>query len=128
MKAKQKRRETNRLVGFYPVPNSTSLDAGSRKHRDRNLIQTGDGPRYDVRRLLASAKHEAEALAWTTPFPSLFLPGLVEEKLIRAVAKAVKQDEVRRQTSRFWKESTDTSTPPRAAAKTGDDGTHPFNR
>jgi hypothetical protein len=44
--------------------------------------------------LLKSAVAEAEALAWSTPYPLLFLPGLVEEKVLKADRWTVRQKEI----------------------------------
>jgi hypothetical protein len=38
----------------------------------------------ELQRYLRLAANEAAALAWTTPFPLLFLPGLLEEKASEA--------------------------------------------
>jgi len=45
-------------------------------------------------RLVRQAVTEAEALAWATPYPLLFLPVLVEEKLTGAREWADRQQEV----------------------------------
>ena len=47
------------------------------------------------RRLLRLAAVEAEALAWLTPFPHLFLPVLLEEKLETAKRYLARQNQVR---------------------------------
>jgi hypothetical protein len=44
--------------------------------------------------MLNQAVAEAEALAWTTPYPLLFLPGLVEEKVLTADRWAGRQHEI----------------------------------
>ncbi len=44
--------------------------------------------------MLNQAVAEAEALAWTTPYPLLFLPGLVEEKVLTAGHWARRQREI----------------------------------
>jgi hypothetical protein len=44
--------------------------------------------------LLNGAVAEAEALAWSTPYPLLFLPGLVEEKILGAGRWASRQREI----------------------------------
>ena len=53
--------------------------------KDR-LIQrlTGEVNSHLPGGLLARAIGEAEALAWTTPYPLLFLPALAEEKVLSA--------------------------------------------
>ena len=45
-------------------------------------------------RLLQQAVVEAEALAWSTPFPHLFLPALAEEKVRSARQWASRQQQV----------------------------------
>lgn len=45
-------------------------------------------------RLVRQAVTEAEALAWSTPYPLLFLPVLVEEKLTSARDWADRQQEI----------------------------------
>jgi hypothetical protein len=47
-------------------------------------------------KLLRLAAVEAEALAWLTPFPHLFLPALLEEKLEAARRYLAQQNDVRR--------------------------------
>ncbi len=44
---------------------------------------------------LNHAVHEAHALAWTTPYPSLVLPVLLEEKLAAARSYSERQKTVR---------------------------------
>lgn len=45
-------------------------------------------------KLVNHAVAEAEALAWSTPFPLLFLPGLAEEKVTKAGQWATRQREI----------------------------------
>lgn len=51
--------------------------------------------------LLRQAVREADALAATTPFPSLFLPALAEEKVQSAFAWSRRQARIREQTRAF---------------------------
>ena len=44
---------------------------------------------------LRRAANDAAALAWTTPFPLLFFPALLEEKARRARLQLQKQNQVR---------------------------------
>jgi hypothetical protein len=44
--------------------------------------------------LVSQAVAEADALAWSTPYPVLFLPGLVEEKILHAGQWASRQREI----------------------------------
>jgi hypothetical protein len=46
--------------------------------------------------MLRAAIQEAAALAWTTPFPLLFLPALVEEKATAAQHRLTRQRQIRR--------------------------------
>jgi hypothetical protein len=48
----------------------------------------------DLRRQLRLAANEAAAVAWTTPFPLLFLPALLEEKTAEVHRHALRQVEV----------------------------------
>lgn len=45
-------------------------------------------------RLQRQSEAEAEALAWSTPYPLLFLPGLMEEKLHKAHQWVNRQREI----------------------------------
>ena len=58
----------------------------------RNLATEASGRIPD--QMLNRAVAEAEALAWTTPYPLLFLPGLVEEKVLTAGRWASRQREI----------------------------------
>jgi hypothetical protein len=49
-------------------------------------------------RRMGLAADEAAALAWTTPFPTLFFPALFEEKVRQAEAYADRQAEIHRVT------------------------------
>ena len=85
MKMNTKDPHTDRLVGlFLPTSRSAASKAGLR----------------------AAAKRKAEALAWTTPFPHLFLPVLVEEKVQEALDRDAKQRRLNQHTSRPWEVST----------------------
>lgn len=64
-----------------------------------------------TRQLLASARREAEALAWATGYPHLVLPTLLEEKLQVARRQAAKQRQVTRDTARCWSEAIQPSLP-----------------
>jgi hypothetical protein len=48
------------------------------------------------RQLLRQAMNEAEALAWTTPYPLLFLPDLAEEKVQSARQWTSRQQQILR--------------------------------
>jgi len=61
-------------------------------HLKRNLATEASGRIPD--QMLNRAVAEAEALAWTTPYPLLFLPALVEEKVLAADRWAGRQQEI----------------------------------
>ena len=46
---------------------------------------------------LRQAANEAAGLAWFTPFPLLFFPGLLEEKIYAAQRQEARQRQIRRQ-------------------------------
>ena len=48
------------------------------------------------RRLVQQAVNEAEALAWSTPYPLLFLPELAREKILSAQQWSRRQEEIYR--------------------------------
>jgi len=48
-------------------------------------------PDPGLRRQLRLAANEAAAVAWTTPFPLLFLPALLEEKAVEVHAYVARQ-------------------------------------
>ena len=54
-----------------------------------------------VRRQLRLAANEAAAIAWTTPFPLLVLPELLQEKAIEAREYARRQEVVHEATQDF---------------------------
>lgn len=54
--------------------------------------------------ILRQAANEAAALAWITPFPLLFLPALVEEKLHSARQHTERQGRIRRESRRMLTE------------------------
>ena len=54
-----------------------------------------------VRRQLKLAANEAAAVAWTTPFPLLVLPLLLEEKAAEVEEHAARQEQVHQATQVF---------------------------
>lgn len=54
-----------------------------------------DAVQPDLNTPLRRAANDAAALAWTTPFPLLFFPALLEEKARRARLQLQKQNHVR---------------------------------
>lgn len=73
----------------------THVAARSRLLKDRLAQSLTPGLRGQAsERLARQAVTEAEALAWSTPYPLLFLPVLVEEKLTNARQWADRQQEI----------------------------------
>ena len=65
------------------------------KHRLlQELLARMSRPEFNP--VLRRAANEAASLAWTTPFPLLFLPALLEEKAARAVEQHQRQTHVRK--------------------------------
>lgn len=62
----------------------------------------------ELRRQLRLAANEAAAVAWTTPFPLLFLPVLLEEKMAEVHRHALRQVEVEETTQALLEVSSDT--------------------
>jgi hypothetical protein len=54
-----------------------------------------DAPNPDLNAPLRRAANDAAALAWTTQFPLLFFPALLEEKARRATIQLQKQNQIR---------------------------------
>ncbi len=52
----------------------------------------------DTNSVVRRAANDAAALAWVTPFPLLVFPVLFEEKADEALARAERQEEIRRLT------------------------------
>jgi hypothetical protein len=89
------RRYQGRDLEVKPVRpcRSEVLKSNLLKYRlKRNLATEASGRIPD--QMLNGAVAEAEALAWTTPYPLLFLPGLVEEKVLTAGRWASRQREI----------------------------------
>jgi len=72
---------------------SEVLKSNLLKYRLKRNLATEVGGRIP-NQMLNGAVAEAEALAWTTPYPLLFLPGLVEEKVLTAGRWASRQREI----------------------------------
>jgi hypothetical protein len=58
-------------------------------------------PDAGLRRQLRLASNEAAAVAWTTPFPLLFLPALMEEKTAEVHSYVARQQAVDEATHRL---------------------------
>jgi hypothetical protein len=88
-------RNQGRNVGAFPAHpcRSQTLKLNLLKYRlRRKLASEIEGRVPD--RLARQAIAEAEALAWSTSHPLLFLPGLMEEKLHSAGQWAARQREI----------------------------------
>jgi hypothetical protein len=85
---------------FNPRITVTSRESLSKKQRRKRVVlPCAELPHPSVRQkrladMLDHARQEAEALAATTPFPSLLLPCLLEEKLDQARIYAARQQQV----------------------------------
>ena len=89
------RRNQGRNLEAKPVRpcRSVVLKSNLLKYRlKRNLATEASGRIPD--QMLNQAVAEAEALAWTTPYPLLFLPGLAEEKVLTAGRWASRQQKI----------------------------------
>lgn len=127
MKTIEKRTHTDRPVGLLLQSISSALQTGTGLCLDQEEGQPVTLAPHEVRQLLVSAKREAEALAWTTAFPALFLPMLLEEKVDEALGRAAKQRRVLQRTSRLWQESTGTPDYPHPAREPVADGELQFD-
>jgi hypothetical protein len=89
------RRSQGRDLEAKPVRSCRSevLKSNLLKYRLKRNLATEAGSRIPDQ-MLNRAVAEAEALAWTTPYPLLFLPGLVEEKVLTAGRWASRQHEI----------------------------------
>ncbi|MCL4179339.1 MAG: hypothetical protein KJ072_16550 [Verrucomicrobia bacterium] len=90
----------NPTIGFPPtLPDRRQAEWALTTLKER-LIRTmlPMGMDEEQTRFLRLAAGEAEALAWLTPFPHLFLPVLLEEKL-----SAAKQYVTRQRSARILK-------------------------
>ena len=78
----------------------TELEQFKQQLLRRALDSAADAELYAP---LRRAANEAAAVAWTTPFPLLFLPGLFEEKRRTAETQAVRQKRVRARSRQLLK-------------------------
>jgi hypothetical protein len=78
-----------------PVPRAAVAEqCGRLRERILNGLLAG-APGETLQLYLRRAVQEAEALAWTTPFPLLLFPVLAEEKAHLARRQAGRQEEIR---------------------------------
>ena len=69
------------LTPVVTVPFRATLNDALDRLKDRLLHELlRETPEPELNPVLRRAANEATALAWTTPFPLLFLPALLEEK------------------------------------------------
>lgn len=99
--------ETQFEVGaIAPVPNRGALETELEQLKERLigplLKASADPARSEPLRLAAN---EAAGLAWFTPFPLLFFPALLEEKLYAVQRREVRQRRIRRQTEGLLEEA-----------------------
>jgi len=92
-----------------PVPSvpfrgtqETELDRLKARLLRQLLADTADEEHYAP---LRRAANEAAALAWFTPFPLLFFPGLLEEKARAAVRHGARQRYVRDRSENLLEEA-----------------------
>jgi hypothetical protein len=93
-----------RKTQFKVAPTFTSV-AGEQIHTAFEELKTRllrpallEAPDSIVERQLRLAANEAAAVAWTTPFPLLVLPVLLEEKAADVHQRALRQAQVQEQT------------------------------
>ena len=94
--------EVRPAVATFRVTQETELE----RLKDRllqNLLKTNQ--ELDLNAPLRRAANEAAALAWTTQFPLLFFPTLLEEKVKGAQKVARKQREIYVRTQRIFAEA-----------------------
>jgi hypothetical protein len=90
-------RTVNPTIGFPPtLPDRGQAERALTTLKER-LLRTmlPMGMDEEQTRFLRLAAGEAEALAWLTPFPHLFLPVLLEEKLSAAKQYVTRQGSAR---------------------------------
>ena len=90
-------RNRSRVLAAVPVHACQRAQATSRELKNRLARQSGGWSgwfRFLPEPLVRQAATEAEALAWATPYPLLFLPVLVEEKIEGARQWASRQREI----------------------------------
>lgn len=103
---KQKYRQKYRQVGTRFEP-ETRFEVGARGALETELEQLKArllGPLLEASRDLTQAAplrraaNEAAGLAWFTPFPLLFFPALLEEKVYAARRQGARQRQIRQRT------------------------------
>ena len=94
--------ELKPAVATFRVTQETELE-----RLKNGLLQEllGKADQADLNAPLRRAANEAAALAWTTQFPLLFFPTLLEEKARLAVRQTRKQREIYVRTQRLFAEA-----------------------
>jgi hypothetical protein len=81
-------------------------DARLAELKDRLLrLHLAEAGTEDLTPLVRRATEEAASLAWSTAFPLLVLPELIEEKVAAARQQAVRQNRIRRQSAAWIAEA-----------------------
>jgi hypothetical protein len=104
MKLKGKRYELprRRVPALPSGPRPAAPEDALEQLKKRLLAEVlSDSPAPLPRAAIRRAANEATALAWLTPYPLLFLPGLLQEKAQTAVAQARRQQWVRAQSPKL---------------------------
>jgi hypothetical protein len=99
--------ETRFEVGAIgPVPDrgviATELEQLKERLLEPLLDESADPAQSEPLRLAAN---EAAGLAWFTPFPLLFFPALLEEKIYAAQRQEARQRRIRQQTEGLLEEA-----------------------
>jgi hypothetical protein len=89
--------ETRFDLAPVPVATFRAIQEAALEQFKHRLLQEWLAPsRTEFNPLLRRAANEAASLAWTTPYPLLFLPALLEEKATRAIERHERQIRVRK--------------------------------
>jgi len=82
-----------------PVPYRGASETDLEQLKDRLLRAVlSDAANPTLKAPLRRAASEAASLAWFTPFPLLFFPALLEEKVYAAQRQQARQRQIRRRT------------------------------
>jgi hypothetical protein len=101
--------DLNQSVSIKPAGDEQPSAPDGSRHQAGTHVLSGSGPSrtphkdlQDLDAVLQRARRDAEALAWTTPFPRLVLPGLLEEKKSEALGYWRRQHSIREHSARLW--------------------------
>jgi hypothetical protein len=87
------------LGAIAPVPYRGPVESELEQLKERLLEPLLSGAADPARSVpLRQAANEAAGLAWFTPFPLLFFPALLEEKVYAAQRQEARQQQIRRRT------------------------------